>query len=339
MEVGWNSAKRNKRFEVSWASYDQGFWYSGGGRWKCMRMRFQTQKAAVMAFLTSALLVSGAVVFERDTLYNHLVVSDENGDRVLYFNRFPQTRMNLRDPNRGHFEYVDYVPIAYVLKEKVKKVLVIGLGGGSIPRYLLQRDPQVVVHSVEIDPWVVRVARDYFGVTESDRHRIIVQDARQYLRMSREKYDVIIADAYHADYYGSYIPYHLVTREFFALIKDHLEPGGVVMYNVIGTLTGWQNQVVRALYKTMSAEFPAVYVVPMPRIYNVEVFGVKDQDPASRDVLLQRAREQIKKGPFKEPTLLSRLSRMVTQPIVTQDVPILTDDYAPVETLGFRGRK
>ncbi|MHA2621342.1 MAG: spermidine synthase [bacterium JZ-2024 1] len=291
---------------------------------------------ALIAFVVGSALFASATVFERDTLYNHIVIRDEWGIRTLYFNRFPQTQMSLQDPSRGHFEYVDYVSVAMALKQKVKKVLVLGLGGGSIPKMILRQYPDVIVHTVDIDPWVVRVARDYFGVTESDRHRIIVQDARQYLRQTKEKYDLIMADAYHADYYGSYIPYHLATREFFALIRDHLEPGGIVMYNVIGTLTGWQNRVVRSLYKTMNSEFRALYVIPMSRIYNVEIFGVKDAEPMSVETLLQTTRERVEKGELKDATLLGRVSQIITQPIVTDDVPLLTDDYAPVETLEFR---
>lgn len=298
------------------------------------------RRFAVLTLMTAAALsATGATIFERDTLYNHLVVMDELNMRTLYFNRYPQTRMNLQDPARGHFEYVDYVPVAFALKERVKKVLLMGLGGGSIPRLLLRQYPEVTVHTVEIDPWVVRVARDYFGVTESDKHRIIVQDARQFLRQTKEKYDLIIADAYHADYYGSYIPYHLATKEFFALIKEHLEPGGVVMYNVIGTLAGWQNEVVRSLYKTMASELTAVYVIPMANIYNVEIFGVKDAEPVPPQALIEKTRERIQKGELKDPLLLMRLGQIVTQPIVTNNVPLLTDDYAPVETLGFRWGK
>jgi spermidine synthase len=315
------------------------FWYSRDGGRVPMRGVCERRTNFVWVLLAGGLLLSGATVFERDTLYNHLVVTDETGVRTLYFNRYPQTRMSLHDPGRGHFEYVDYVPVGFALKGRVKKVLLMGLGGGSIPRMLLRQYPEVTVHTVEIDPWVVRVARDYFWVTESEKHRIIVQDARQFLRQTKERYDFVIVDAYHADYYGSYIPYHLATKEFFALIRERLEPGGVVMYNVIGTITGWQNQVVRALYKTMGTEFPAVYVIPMPSIQNVEVFGVRDGERLSVPALVQGARERLRKGDLKDASVLTRLAQIVQQPILTNDVPLLTDDYAPVETLGFRWGK
>jgi hypothetical protein len=89
----------------------------------------------------------------------------------------------------------------------------------------------------------------------------------------------------------------------------------------------------------MASELTAVYVIPMANIYNVEIFGVKDAEPVPPQALIEKTRERIQKGELKDPLLLMRLGQIVTQPIVTNNVPLLTDDYAPVETLGFRWGK
>lgn len=66
------------------------------------------------------------------------------------------------------------------------------------------------------------MARQYFGYAEDDRMKLAVEDARRWLRGTKELFDVIVLDAYH----GGYIPFHLTTREFLELVREHLSPGG-----------------------------------------------------------------------------------------------------------------
>ncbi len=77
-----------------------------------------------------------------------------------------------------------------------------------------------------------------------------------YLRRTRVPRDLIILDAYVQGRYGSSIPQHLVTKEFFELVRDHLTTNGVVAYNVIGSLEGSRADVVGALYQTLKSVFP-----------------------------------------------------------------------------------
>jgi spermidine synthase len=75
---------------------------------------------------------------------------------------------------------------------------------------------------------VIALARRYFGLREDARLRVVERDGRIFLRATREAYDVIMIDAYR----GTFVPFHLTTREFFAIVKRKLAPGGVMVQNV-----------------------------------------------------------------------------------------------------------
>ena len=292
------------------------------------------RKAAILGIFC-LLLGAQVLVFEKESLYNSIRVVDTYPFRTLYFNRYPQSRVDLRNPDRGHFEYVEYARLLQVFRPQADRVAVLGLGGGSVSRLFLRLSPKIRVDSVEIDPWVAEVARRYFFVQENARHKIHIQDARQFLRKSRNRYDAIFVDAYLADYYGSYIPYHLATREFFRLLRNHLKPGGLALYNIIGTVDGWQNLLVRAMFKTAASEFPAVYLFPMRTIRNVILLAIHDTRYPRDPQRLWRAL------PRPLPPLLTNLLQSLwTRPLPMEGVPLLTDDYAPVEILAyFRGRR
>lgn len=287
----------------------------------------------VTLFLLSSFM--NQTLFERDSMYSHITVKDEGGIRTLYFNTFPQTRMSLLDPYDGAFEYTKFAHLAFLMNPDIKKVLLIGLGGGSINRALWKFYPEVQVDTVEIDPMVVEVARRFFGLPETSKHRIFVEDGRKYVKKTQEKYDFIFMDAYLANPYSPYIPFHLATKEFFELAHKKLNVGGVIGFNVIGTLYGPNNQTLRAIYKTLSYRFGPVYYIPAISSMNVVLFGLKTEKYPSVQDLLKRAMEKAKTQPVVVTDYLAMVGRVQTVVLPTDDVPVLTDEYAPVETLNI----
>jgi spermidine synthase len=210
----------------------------------------------------------------------------------------------------------------------------IGLGGGSAQRSFLHYYPQVRVDSVEIDPVVVGVATNFFGVHEGDRHRLHVADGRVYLRRARERYDLIAMDAYVKHRYGSSIPPHLVTREFMELARDRLNPHGVLAYNVIGTTHGWQSGIVGALARTLLEVFPWVYYAPASDSLNVVLFATLAPEPKTAADQHLRALRLMRSEVVRLPEFRRHVValRRVPRPDGIQ-APVLTDDYAPVESL------
>jgi spermidine synthase len=150
-------------------------------------------------------------IFEVTSTYHHIRVVDQDGLRTLYFDDAPESRMSMQDPLRGHFEYTEYFHMPLLWNASLNNVLMIGLGAGTSQRAFEHYYPGVTVETVEIDPTVVRVARDYFKFTESARQKVHEADGRVFLRRSTAHYDSIILDAYVTSRYGSSIPPHLVT--------------------------------------------------------------------------------------------------------------------------------
>jgi spermidine synthase len=161
-----------------------------------------------------------------------------------------------------------------------------------------------------------------------------------FLRRSPERYDLIILDAYVQGRYGSAIPQHLATKEFYELARDHLTTNGVVAYNVIGTLNGWRADIVGAIYHTLNTVFPQVYVFPASSSQNLVLLATRSSVKADLNALRQRAAYLVKNGLVTLPGFTSRVERFQTLPPANAArSPVLTDDYAPVEGLAGGGGK
>lgn len=279
------------------------------------------------------------LVFEATSAYHHIRVSDDRGVRTLLFDDAMETRMSLRDPSQGHFEYTEYFQMPWLWNTQLTRVLMIGLGGGSTQRAFERYYPDITIQSVEIDPVVVQVARNYFGFRESERQQVAVADGRMYLRRSQARYDLIILDAYVQGRYGSSIPQHLATKEFFELARDHLnKTNGIVAYNVIGNIHGWRANVVGALYRTLKEVFPQVYAFPAASSQNVVLIATTAAVRADLNGLRRRAALLTQTGRITAPGFLNRLERLQAQPPPSAaSSPVLTDDFAPVEGLAGGG--
>jgi spermidine synthase len=278
--------------------------------------------------------VRSEVVAELTSPYHHIEVVDEGGFRLLSFDGSMESRFLLQDPWRGHFEYTDYFHMAWLWNSNISQVLMIGLGGATTQRVFERNYPDVTVETVEIDPMVVALAKQYFYFRESGRQRVHAADGRVFLRRARSRWDLIIMDAYSRNRYGSYLPQHLATKEFFQLAQSRLSTNGILCYNVMGTLQGWSSDLVGALYKTMKAVFPNVYLFPAGESHNVVLLATQSPAKGSFSELNQRATFLIRRKRIQWPAFRDRLYRVNTQaPYSVNRVPVLTDDFAPIEGL------
>lgn len=279
------------------------------------------------------------VVYEKDSAYHQISVLEDGLNRYLRFNRSFQGGMVLRDPYESPFLYTSYAHLAHLFHPAIRRVLMIGLGSGTIPKRFTRDYPDVLVDSVELDPAVVDVAKRFFEVKEDTRQRIAVQDGRVYLRRSEAKYDLIILDAYFAE--G--IPFHLATKEFLELARDHLAPGGVVVSNIIGALEGPDSRLYRALHKTYGSVFPGLYPFPTafglarnPTETRTIILVSSGKTGLKAEEILAAARRLRAEGKVRLP--LDRYARdYYDGKILTDDVPLLTDNYAPVDILPVYG--
>ena len=275
------------------------------------------------------------VVYAKDTRYHQLTVADDSDSRYLRFDATFQSGMYRKHPFRTRFRYADFFHLGFAYKPDTRRLLFVGLGGGSAPKRIWRDFPNVQVDVAEIDPDVVDVAYRFFHVPRSPRLRITAEDGRRYLARTRQRWDVIALDAYYADA----VPFHLTTREFLELVRSRLTPGGVVATNVIGAMAGEGSGFFRSIYRTYRAVFPTVVVHPvaLPGEENLTdtrniIVIATDQPAPQRGFLLERWRGIRREAP-SAPNLTGPIRTRYDGPIQTRDVPVLTDDYAPTDAL------
>jgi len=272
------------------------------------------------------------ILLERDSPYHRILVTEEGGYRYLRADNVWHTQMKLSDPQGRGLPYSDYIDLAFLFNPEIKRVLVIGLGGGTIPKRFVRDYPGVKVDAVEIDADVVQIAKRHFYVEEGPRLAVHKADGRMFLRRSKEKWDLIVLDAYYADT----VPFFLTTKEFFGIVRDHLSPSGVVVNNVIGSVSGPKSKFFRSVYRTMGEVFPHLQAFKVAesgaQIMNIEVFATVSGSPVTAATLSARA-SRMQGSVIKDDALGARLANRVTEDIGTRDVPVLTDDYAPVDAL------
>ncbi|HUG79923.1 MAG TPA: fused MFS/spermidine synthase, partial [Burkholderiales bacterium] len=171
----------------------------------------------------------------------------------------------------------------------------------------------------ELDPEVIRLAKKYFGAQESDRLKIHAQDGRIFLNRSRATYDAVFLDAYR----GPFVPFHLLTKEYFELIKKRLNPGGVVAQNVEPS-----TMVLDSAIKTIGSVFRNVETYEASG--NVVIVGY-DGDPVPPERLRERAAALTAR--YKLRYDLTELLKARTSIALQEGAKLLTDDFAPVEML------
>jgi spermidine synthase len=191
--------------------------------------------AAVLA--TYSLFTAAAdarVIHVEPSEFAPVFVIEEYGERCLNFEDTKgegrQTCFDLADPDKMVFAYTRMMTSALFLMPEPRNVLMIGLGGATIPKAFAKILPETVIDSVEIDPAVVRVAERYFGYQQGPRQRVHVEDGRAFIERAHlegRQYDMVMLDAFDVDY----IPAHLLTREFLRHVRAILSPNGVLVAN------------------------------------------------------------------------------------------------------------
>ena len=170
------------------------------------------------------------VIHEADTEYQYArVVEDESsGDRYLELNEGQAVHSIKRaDSFLTDNIWDEYLvaPIA-ALGKPPGRIAILGNAAGTTARAYGKYFPDTYVDGVEIDGELTEIGREYFSM-ENPRLKTFTDDARPYLRRTKQKYDAILVDAYRQPY----IPFYLATTEFFELTKERLNPGGVVLVN------------------------------------------------------------------------------------------------------------
>jgi spermidine synthase len=292
-------------------------------------MSTQRTLIGLALLLTAPLaLAQQKMVHSERSLYREVLVYEEAGERCMCFTRQcrigRQSCINLADPHRFALNYTRMMMGgALFMGAAPKRVLIIGLGGGSIPTALREILPEAQIDAVEIDPAVTRVAKRFFGFRDGPKLKVFEVDGRVYVKRAlREglKYDAILLDAFDHEY----IPEHLLTKEFLTEVKSLLSPQGVLIGNTFSS---------SRLYDHESTTYAAVF----GKFFNLKA--------ANRVIVARPAglpsEEQLRAKALEYELVLrgfgvdaqAVLPLFSTRPDWNTGARVLTDQYSPANLL------
>jgi spermidine synthase len=263
------------------------------------------------------------------SLYREVLVYESGTVRCICFTRYcrigRQTCQDTKRPDHIVMNYPQMMLGALFVKPEPQSVLIIGLGGGTIPRALREVVPQARIDVVEIDPAVVKVARRYFDLGNSNALNVIEADGRVLVKRAlreQKRYDLIMLDAFDHEY----IPEHLLTREFLQEVKSLLTPGGVLAANTFSS---------SRLYDHESTTYASVF----PQFFNLKRENrviIAANGPLPNEAQLQANSERFTKSfdafGFSTRKVLSLFSRKQDW---ERDARVLTDQYSPANLLNL----
>ena len=244
--------------------------------------------AAAFAALWVLGCTAQTVIYEKASPYNTIIVTeDPKGMRTLLFERGGgrQSVVKPGDPDHLELPYARAALAGLALCEEPRRMLVVGLGGGSLPMFLRAHYPAATIDVAEIDPDVVDVAKKFFGFVEDERMRAHVGDGRQFIEKAPPgDYDIIFLDAFGAHD----VPKHLTTREFLQITRRALRPNGVVVSNV------WRpasNPLYDAMARTYQEAFEELLILDVPGDVNNIFLALPRRQPLGQGELALLARK------------------------------------------------
>jgi len=242
---------------------------------------------SALAALTVLACSAQTVVYEKASPFNTIIVTeDHRGLRTLLFERGGgrQSVVKPGDPDHLELPYARVALAGLALCEEPRRILVVGLGGGSLPMFLRKHYPAAAIDVAEIDPGVVDVAKQFFGFREDELTRAHVGDGRQFIENVRQGYDIIFLDAFGA----RDVPKHLTTQEFLLAVRRVLVTSGVVVSNV------WRpsaNPLHDSMVRTHQEAFDELFILDVPGDVNNILLALPRKQPLNRSELAQLARK------------------------------------------------
>ena len=184
-------------------------------------------------------------LYEGRSLYHYIRVEQSGSVRTLHFRLrgtdYDESMVDIAEPLRLGMRYYRLMFAGFFFVPEPKRVLMVGLGGGTLSRVIAHHFPEAKVDSVELDPEVLRLAKKYFLFRDGANLKVYIRDARVHIKTlarRKAKYDIIMLDAFR----GGYIPYHLTTKEFLEECRSILTPGGIVVANLWDTVRLYEYQ-------------------------------------------------------------------------------------------------
>lgn len=291
--------------------------------------------AAVVLFCTSAAAADHErKIFEKNSVYQYISVweNDAKKERYIRNNRrdMAQGGVSMQHPDRLLFPYTQlmFIGLAF-LDRQPQDALFVGVGAGSMPRYMSRYYPAVSIDAVEIDPDILDVARKWFWYKETPSIKTHVSDGRTFVKRTQKRYDIIFLDAYQSDY----IPFHLTTAEYLKEVKAKLKDGGVVVSNI---LAEDYNKFFDSMLVTYRKVFPQVYVFKMKYSINYVFVATADRTLVDRNHLIASAQRLQQQKNFDFNLYSHSVWYGHANDYVYESAEVLTDDFAPVNLYKYQ---
>jgi len=234
---------------------------------------------------------SGGVHLESD--FSKMIVDERGTVRTLYFVRdsgqqVVESQMNLTAPHELMVRYTRTMFASYLFVPEPRKVLIIGLGAGSMVRFLQRYEPKLHIDAVDIDPVILEVATNYFGTKGNDHVKLIAADGLRYVREVDTSYDVIYMDAFlkpsmSTDETG--VPLQMKTVDFYREMQDKLADGGAVVFNLNF------HKGIKEDFATIQEAFSNTHLFAVPRSGNYVVVATKGQSSGNAATLRAMAKK------------------------------------------------
>jgi spermidine synthase len=287
-------------------------------------------KLITLLCLFCAQVSAQEVIHEEKSKYRDITVTQQGDRRCLLFNVHRgdrnQTCMLVSNPDELVFDYTRMSFAGLLLNPNPKSVLVIGLGGGSIPMTFSDLFPDARIDVVEVDEAVVRVAEEFFNYRDTENMKVFVDDGRPFIKRAGLRgvtYDFIVLDAFS----GDYIPEHMLTREFLQEVKSIMTDDSVLVANTFSTSRLYDHESVT--YQRVFNEF---FNFKLPTSGNRIIITQLEALPP-RGELVARAREladSLTKYGVPLNDYPRRLSTRVDWDMSRRE---LTDQYSPANLL------
>jgi spermidine synthase len=236
-----------------------------------MLTKIKTALAQVIPATLKTVIGKEGLLYEGQTFSGLTrITQDQEGIRVLRFGKEGprQSVVKMGDLDYLGLPYAKSAMIGLAFTDAVDRILVVGLGGGTIPMFLRKHYPSAQIDVVEIDPQIIDLAKRYFNFIEDGFLHAYAQDGRAFIEGVQKPYDLIFLDAFSA----TGIPAHLATKEFLLALKKSLKRSGVIIANK------WSTPKVNPLYKSMlrtyQEVFHEVYTLRVPEAGNKVVIAL-----------------------------------------------------------------
>ncbi|KAB2929039.1 MAG: spermidine synthase [Candidatus Contendobacter sp.] len=269
------------------------------------------------------------IIHTEKSLYRNILVYEEDEQRCMSFTRHNRTArqscQSLDEPDQFVFSYTKMMMGALYLNPHPRNILIVGLGGGVLPTALSRMFPDAGIDVVEIDPAVVKVARQFFGFNPNPNVRVFEEDGRVFVKRagkSSQRYELIMLDAFDHEY----IPEHLLTREFLLEVKTLLTADGVLAANTFSSSRLYHHE--STTYQSVFGLFYNLRVELKNRVVLAKMDGLPLRDAIERNANLLE--EKLKLLGFGGDWLMPLFS---TDRDWNPDARVLTDQYSPSNLL------